>query len=161
MSDYRAPWYIKGSVTVIIVYDEGFSSSFLKTWKNQKMHQYKDAIIHLKAASVLTTVKCASIFVKFLPENVFRKIFKGKIQTYYLECSRCVLFFHYKKENGRWVGALRCPSLVVSCRCTAQSLTAMSHSCSSLRSEELIFLSSHKAATANFVSYNFTELVRI
>lgn len=74
LSDYRAPWCIKGSVTVIVVYDEGFSSSFLKTWKNQKMRQYKDAIIHLKAASALTTVKCASIFVKFLPENVFRKI---------------------------------------------------------------------------------------
>lgn len=161
LCDYRAPWYIKGSVTIIVVYGEGFSSSFLETWKNQKMHQYKDTIIHLKAASALTTVKCPSIFVNFLLENVFRKIFKEKIQTNDLECSKCALFFHYRKENDRRVWSLRCPSLVVPCRSTAQSLAAMSRSCFSLRSEELIFLSSHKAATANFVYYYFAELVRI
>lgn len=118
-------------------------------------------ITYLKAASALTIGECGSVLVSILPKNLFTKFLKGKIQTQVLKSNRNSLFCYQMRKNSSSVLAPGCPSLVVLCSSRGQSLRARSQSCSSLRSEEFIFLSSQKSAATNFVYSYFTELVRI
>lgn len=117
-------------------------------------------LLYLQVASALTIGKCG--LVSILSGNSFTKLMKKKIQTRSLTSSGCALFCHQMGKSSSQVLAPRCPSLTVPCS-PADKKTQFhrSHSYSSLRSKEFIFLSPDKSAARNFIYSYFTDLVRI